>query len=127
METATTTRRIQMTATEQAHIAKVMSCTTRMVRKALAYDSDTDLAKRIRQMAIVNGGRLMNWLPECETLHCADGKMRQTFQNGATITVDWAQRTVSMNDGKGTVTVFGGTPEMTLETFHSIQALAESM
>ena len=69
----------------------------------------------------------MNWVPECETLHCADGRMRQTFRNGATITVDWKRRTVTVADRKGDVAYFEGTAVKTLDDFHELQAWAESM
>lgn len=44
----------------------------------------TDLASRIRVMALNNGGRHIVCLPECETIHNEnDGTMVQTFGNGA--------------------------------------------
>ena len=79
-------RAIEVTTKTRQELAKVFDCTERMVWKALTWDSDTPLARKIRVAAIEKGGRVMNWVPECETIHCtADGTMHQTFGNGAVI------------------------------------------
>ena len=121
-------RAIEVTTKTRQELAKVFGCTERMVWKALTWDSDTPLARKIRVAAIEKGGRVMNWVPECETIHCtADGTMHQTFGNGATITVDWAQHTVIAEDKAGHIIHYDNPTFMSLDEFHSIQALAASL
>ncbi|MGM9759697.1 MAG: ArsR family transcriptional regulator [Parabacteroides sp.] len=38
-------------------ISRLMGCTRQMVNKSLSYRKNTDLAKRIRKMAIMRGGQ----------------------------------------------------------------------
>lgn len=119
-------RRIQVSGETLAALTQVFKCTKRMVWMALSWDRDTPLAKRIRRAAIEKGGRVMNWLPECETIHCADGTMRQTFPNGAEITVDWEQHRVEVRFN-GEVARFEGTAVVTLDDFHALQAWTEAL
>ena len=42
---------------EVGEISRLMGCTRQMVNSSLAYRKDTDLAKRIRKMAILRGGQ----------------------------------------------------------------------
>lgn len=42
---------------EVSEISRLMGCTRQMVNSSLAYRKDTDLAKRIRKMAILRGGQ----------------------------------------------------------------------
>lgn len=74
-------------------IIKVFGVTGKTVSNALNYSggtrSESDLAKRIRRMAMQNGGRRMVYWPECETIHDeANGMMVQTFDNGAKLVFD---------------------------------------
>ncbi len=48
----------------------------------------TDTERRIRKMALNCGGVVMVVTPEMETMHDADGYMRQYFPNGAMIEAD---------------------------------------
>ena len=41
---------------EVASIAKLMGCTYEMVSHSLAFRKDTELARRIRRMALTRGG-----------------------------------------------------------------------
>lgn len=54
-----------------------------MVWKALSFESDTDLAKKIRIAAIERGGQHVIELPIFETIHDSEGRMTQTFPGGA--------------------------------------------
>ena len=65
------------------YIMKELGITQRMVFKALHFQGASDLAKKIQQMAYECGGILMNVLPCVQTLHDADGYMRQYLPNGA--------------------------------------------
>lgn len=49
---------------------------------------DTATAKRIRSYILKNGGIIMNESPEVETLHDAEGKIRQYYPNGAVMEID---------------------------------------
>ena len=85
-------RRIEVTTEIRRKIEKTFGVTRKTVANALNYTGDrgqTDLAKRIRVMAIQNGGvRTVN-LPECETIHDEkNGTMVQTFGNGAKLVLD---------------------------------------
>ena len=42
---------------EVNEISRLMGCTRQMVNNSLAFRKDTDLAKRIRKMAIMRGGQ----------------------------------------------------------------------
>jgi Fe-S cluster assembly iron-binding protein IscA len=53
------------------------------VRKALSYDSNSELAKRIRISAIKHGCHQMLEVLEMETFHDSDNYMRQYLPNGA--------------------------------------------
>lgn len=74
-------------------IMKTFGVSGKTVNNALNYSggsrSETDLAKKIRKMAMENGGRRMAYWPECETIHNeGNGTMVQTFGNGAVLTID---------------------------------------
>lgn len=49
-------RRIIVERGEIGHIAQLMGCTREMVGHSLAFRKDTDLARRIRHLAILRGG-----------------------------------------------------------------------
>lgn len=120
-------RAIEVTTKTRQELAKVFDCTERMVWKALTWDSDTPLARKIRVAAIEKGGRVMNWVPECETIHCtADGTMHQTFGNGAVIVADFGQRTVKVTDRHG-VMQKGVSVNISLQEFANLQAWAASL
>lgn len=52
-------KRIVISSELRAEIEKVMEVTARMVYKAIAYDSNTELARRIRKMALEKGGQVI--------------------------------------------------------------------
>lgn len=76
-------KRIDVTKENRVFLATTFKVTDRMVWKALTFEGDSDLAKRIRKLALKRGGIVINTLPEIETLHDSDGYMRQYFPNGA--------------------------------------------
>ena len=57
-------------------IAKAFGITPRMVYSAIHYESDSELAQKVRRMAITRGGIVMVEAPEWEVLYDADGYMR---------------------------------------------------
>lgn len=81
---------IHVTKEDRAFLVKVFGVTPKMVQCALHYDvrrGGSELAKKIRKCALERGGTVMAVSPEVETLHDADGYMRQYFPNGALIEV----------------------------------------
>lgn len=64
---------------EKAYLQKLFECTNVMVWKALTFNSDSDLARRIRVAALKCGGKLSGAdMPEMETFHDTE-TMTQTF------------------------------------------------
>lgn len=80
-------RMIAVSREVREELERMFKVTMRTVFKALAYDSETSyIQRRIRKMAIMKGGVVMNELPELETFHdTATGWMRQYTANGAII------------------------------------------
>lgn len=62
---------------DREFIAKAFNVTERMIYYATHYEKDTDLAQKIRTLALERGGIVMVEAPELETLHDADDCMRQ--------------------------------------------------
>lgn len=87
----TSNRRIEVSTEVRKKMARVFGVTAQTVSNALRFDPlrNTPLAKRIRAMAMEEGGVVMVTLPECETIHDeVNGTMVQTFGNGAKLVVD---------------------------------------
>jgi hypothetical protein len=84
--------KIEVSKEVRDKIAKTFGVTGVMVSYALTYNKsrgNSDLAKKIRKMAMENGGRRMAYWPECETIHNeVNGTMIQIFDNGAVLTID---------------------------------------
>ena len=93
---------IDIDKTGMAFICRAMKCTERMVREAVSFRSDSDLAVRIRRLAMQRGNVVMVELPEMETIHDSEGMMRQYLGNGAMI--EWDK-----NSGNATVRMGGRT------------------
>ena len=71
---------------DREFIARAFGVSERSVFNALAWDDRrgrSGLAERVRRLAMQRGGVVMVELPEVETLHDADGYMRQYLPNGA--------------------------------------------
>lgn len=84
-------KRIDTTKEMRQKAMKVFKVTEQTVFNAIGFDSkrgDTDKAKRIRSYILQNGGIVMVELPEVETIHDAEGYMRQYFPNGGMIEVN---------------------------------------
>ncbi len=101
-----TRKYLAVSAAEQEHIAKAMSCTTRAVREAASYRSDSDFAKRVREYARKRGTILMVNAPACECWYEEDGRyMRQLYDNGAQLIADKVTGDVRVFDRKKNVIV----------------------
>ena len=109
-------RQIAVTKENREFLARAFKVTSVMVWKALNYKSDTDLAKKIRKIAVERGGQEFYVVPVemyeqtfgkdhgvdevVETFHDNDGYMRQYLPNGAMIEL-------SVKDGSGDVFFIG--------------------
>lgn len=83
-------RYIHIMKEDREFIMKALGVTERTVFNAIRFDEkrgNTDLAKRIRKLAMERGGIVMVIIPEMETLHDADNYMRQYFPNGALLEI----------------------------------------
>nr|DAL70323.1 MAG TPA: hypothetical protein [Caudoviricetes sp.] len=69
---------------DREFIMKALGVTQRSVFSAIHFEErrgNTELARKIRKLAMDRGGIVMVELPEIETLHDADGYMRQYLPN----------------------------------------------
>ena len=122
-------RTIKVSKEDKAKLAKIFKCTERMVYKALCFECDTELARKIQHVARKEmGGWVEAAVPEDEifydTMEGGERYMRQYFENGAVFTV-------SLLTGEGKVT-FKGKPrlrydQVLLTSIPQIQDIARSM
>lgn len=78
-------RYIHIQKADREFILNLFEVTGRTVDNALRFDAErgnTDLARKIRKVAMEHGGIVMVVSPEAETLFDADGYMRQYLPNG---------------------------------------------
>ena len=105
-------RTIKVSKENKARLAKLFGCTERMVYKALCFESQTLLARKIQHVARQEmGGWVEAAVPEDEifydTMDSGERFMRQYFNNGAVLEV-------SMTTGEGVVR-FKGSPRYRYE------------
>ena len=75
---------IHITKEDRMFIMKALGVTERTVFNAIRFDSkrgDTELARKIRKLAMERGGIVMVEIPEIECLFDAAGYMRQYLPN----------------------------------------------
>ena len=78
-------RYIHIQKADREFILNLFKVTGRTVDNALRFDAErgnTDLARKIRKVAMEHGGIVMVVSPEAETLFDADGYMRQYLPYG---------------------------------------------
>lgn len=122
-------RTIKVSNENKAKLAKIFNCAERMVYKALCFESETELARKIRYVARRDmGGWVEAAVPEDEifydTMENGERVMRQYFGNGAVFEV-------SMKTGEGKVT-YKGKPrlrydQVLLTSIPQIQEIAREM
>lgn len=77
---------IKVSKEDRDVLKKIFKVTERTVFNALGVvDENNELHKRIRKAALEHGGVWVTELPVFETIHLADGRMRQEFANGAVV------------------------------------------
>nr|DAF05666.1 MAG TPA: transcriptional regulator [Caudoviricetes sp.] len=98
-------RYIKISEEEKEWIGQAFKISRTTVNHALSFDpkrGNSDLAARIRKLAIHRGGVLMNELPVYETIHnTTTGEMLQEFPNGAKLVAELATGTVKVYDKNG--------------------------
>ena len=92
MEEKRCVRAIKVSSENRAKLARMFGCTERMVYKALCYESDSDLARRLRHVARKElGGWIEAMVPEDEifydTVEDNERVLRQYFPNGAVLEI----------------------------------------
>ncbi len=97
---------IDVTKETEAKLARVFNCTPKMVYLSLTYAKDTEMARKIRYVAVSQyGGKAMHHCPECETMFnvMEDGRdlMVQYFDNGVKLEADKDTGGVVLFDRKG--------------------------
>ena len=122
-------RTIKVTSESKKKLAKMFNCTERMVYKALCFECQTLLARKIQYVARKEmGGWVEAAVPEAEifydTMDSGERFMRQYFNNGAVLEV-------SMTTGTGTV-FFKGSPryryqEVMVSDIPTIQNYAQNL
>lgn len=85
-EEASCRKFVAITKEMREKLVKIFRCTERSIWNALNYDAErghTEQARKIRKAAYEMGGVEMLVAPEIETMHDADGYMRQYLPNGS--------------------------------------------
>ncbi len=114
-------RFIEVTKEDKAFLMKAFKVSSVMVYYALYFDEqrgNSELAKKIRTLALKRGGKVMLFVPECETIHTADGIMFQTFENGYQMVCNMKQGRVDVRHGGATLFTRS---VKTLQEFEKIQ------
>ena len=86
-------RYIHVTKETRQKLMKVFNCTSVMIWKALSFESDSELACKIRKAAYENYGILMTKVPVLRTIFDHDGYMRQYLPNGAMLEIGKTEAT----------------------------------
>ena len=81
-------RHIEVGADVRKRIMQELDISEGGLSLALNYKRDGEDAKRARALALELGGEVYCTIPECETIHDADGQMIQVFSNGARLLID---------------------------------------
>lgn len=92
--------------------------------KALNYESNGRQSVRVRELALSYGGEIRCDIPECETIHDAEGRMIQTFANGALIICDKASGDMRVEHKGEIISTF---PDARISTLKVAQALASQL
>jgi hypothetical protein len=78
-------RYIEITKSVREDLRNIFNCTDMMILNALTFKRNTELARKIRKVALDKNGILMTKLPSVETFHDNDNYMRQYIPNGAVL------------------------------------------
>jgi hypothetical protein len=116
---------IVVTKETRDFLVKAFKTTKMSVWRALYYadrGGDTLTARKIRKVAQERGGILMAVTPYMETIHDADGYMRQYFPNGVMVECNkYTGRVEIIKDGE----VVAGYDKVMINQLYAIQAEAQ--
>ncbi len=87
---------IHLKKEDREFIAKAFGITPRMVFSAVHFESDSELARKVRNLAMERGGIVMVEAPEAETLFDADGYMRQYLPGGVLLEFKYADNSCTV-------------------------------
>lgn len=121
---------VDVTNTAKGKLAKLFSCTETFVYMALTYRKNSDMAKKIRYVAVRDfQGKPMRHCPECETMYVTvDGQRRvmvQNFDNGVRLVADLDDGSVTVYNRKGEN--IGLWSDVKLSKLSEIQIYAEAL
>ena len=91
---------------------------------ALRYKRDVEISRRARELAIAQGGIAYCTIPECETIHDADGKMTQIFPGDIILVIDKTTGEAQLMKGGELIEIYHG---VTIGMLSEIQARATSL
>lgn len=97
---------ISVTREQKDFLMKAFGVTEVMVWYALTYNEkrgNTELAKRIRSLALQRGGVALVTLPMSEVIHNSDSTMSQWFANGMMWECDKTTGRLELKDASGAV------------------------
>ena len=118
---------IAVTKETREYLRKLFKTTDVTVWRALYFDKragNTLTARKIRKAAQERGGILMAVCPMMETMHDADGYMRQYFPNGVMVECNKETGRVEIiKDGKAVE----GYDKVSINQLYQIQARVERM
>lgn len=118
---------ITVTRSQREFLAKAFGVTKEMVSYALNFHpvkGQSDLAKKIRCLAVQRGGFELVTAPASEVVHDADGVMRQYFENGWWWEADKRTGLLEVKDEKGEVVE--RVENARIKTIESVQKMIES-
>ncbi len=97
-------RVISVTKSQREFLRKAFGVSEQMVSWALNYHpqkGQSELAKRIRSLAVQRGGCVMVCAPESEVVHDGENMMRQHFENGWMWEGDKSTGVIEVKNPKG--------------------------
>lgn len=118
---------IAVTKENREFLIKTFKTTNMAVWRALTFadrGGDSPRARKIRHLAQQRGGVLMIASPAMETMHDADGYMRQYFPNGVMIECDKNTGHVDIIKNGVSVAAFDN---VLINQLYQIQAKAQAM
>ena len=119
-------KKIYVSEKNKAHLRKVFGCSTMMVWKALNFNSDSELARKIRYTALTQLNGTPNWKQaDVETTHEeAEQTMTQIFGERVKLVYD-------RNDGSTSILVDGKVTrkeqDLSIPAFMKLQSEVEIM
>ena len=120
-------RVITVTRSQREFLAKAFGVTKEMVSYALNFHpvkGQSDLAKKIRCLAVQRGGFELVTAPASEVVHDADGVFKKYFENGWMWEADKRTGLLVVLDEKGEVVE--RVENARIKTIESVQKMIES-